>query len=62
KALPYFQKAEMTDPNDLNTLIALKEMAARSDQYEVSNEFKARIETIQRGGKVEKSYYKEKGM
>ncbi|MFK8161313.1 MAG: tetratricopeptide repeat protein, partial [Lewinella sp.] len=46
KALPYFQKAEMTDPNDLNTLIALKEMAARSDQYEVSNEFKARIETI----------------
>jgi hypothetical protein len=62
KALPYFQKAEMTDPNDLNTLIALKEMAARSDQYEISNEFKARIEKIQAGEKIEKSYYKEKGM
>lgn len=62
KALPYFKKAEMTDPNDLNTLIALKEMAARNDEYEVSNEFKARIERIQAGEKIEKSYYKEKGM
>ncbi|WP_020569887.1 tetratricopeptide repeat protein [Neolewinella persica] len=62
KALPYFQKAEMTDPNDLNTLIALKEMAARNDEYEVSNEFKARIEKIQAGETIEKSYYKEKGM
>lgn len=62
KALPYFQKAEMTEPGDLNTLIALKEMYARKSEYEVSNEFKTRIETIQEGGKVEKSYFKEKGM
>ncbi|MEL7161520.1 MAG: hypothetical protein AAFN92_12250, partial [Bacteroidota bacterium] len=62
KALPYFKKAEMTDPNDLNTLVALKEMFARIDEYETSNEFKARIETIQGGGTVEKSYFKEKGM
>ncbi|SEP56949.1 tetratricopeptide repeat protein [Neolewinella agarilytica] len=62
KALPYFQKAEMSDPNDLNTLIALKEMFARNSEFETSNEFKARIEKIQAGEKVEKSYFKEKGM
>jgi hypothetical protein len=62
KALPYFQKAEMSDPNDLSTLIALKEMYARNDEYEISNEFKARIEKVQDGEKIEKSYFKEKGM
>ncbi|TXF91826.1 hypothetical protein FUA23_01170 [Neolewinella aurantiaca] len=62
KALPYFQKAEMADPSDLNTLIALKEMYARNSEYEISGEFKTRIETIQAGGTVEKSYFKEKGM
>mgnify|MGYP000188242843 CR=1 FL=1 len=62
KALPYFQKAEMTDPNDINTLIALKEMYARTDDYEVSGEFKARIEKINNKEKIEKSYFKEKGM
>jgi hypothetical protein len=62
KALPYFQKAEMSDPNDLNTLIALKEMYARNSEYEVSGEFKARIEKIQNKETIEKSYFKEKGM
>lgn len=62
KALPYFQKAEMEDPNDQNTLIALKEMYARQDEYEISNEFKARIEKIQAGEEIKKSYFKEKGM
>lgn len=62
KALPFFQKAEMADPNDVNTLIALKEMYARQDEYEISGEFKTRIETIQGGGKVAKSYFAEKGM
>ena len=62
KALPYFQKAEMADPGDVNTLIALKEMYARDSQYEVSGEFKKRIETIQGGGKVDTSYFKENGM
>lgn len=62
KALPYFQKAEMSDPNDMNTLIALKEMYARNSEYEISGEFKARIEKIQNNEKIEKSYFKEKGM
>ncbi|MFT6486279.1 MAG: hypothetical protein ACJAWN_003017 [Neolewinella sp.] len=62
KALPYFQKAEMSSPNDLNTLIALKEMYARDSEYEISGQFKARIEKIQAGEKIEKSYFKEKGM
>ncbi len=62
KALPYFQKAEMADPNDLNTLIALKEMYARVDEYEISGEFKTRIEKIQGGETITKSYFKEKGM
>lgn len=62
KALPYFQKAEMSNPNDLSTLIALKEMYARNDEYEMSNEFKARIEKVQAGETIEKSYFKDKGM
>ncbi len=61
-ALPYFQKAEMADPNDANTVIALKEMYARMDEFEISNEFKTRYETIAGGGEVKGSYFKEKGM
>lgn len=57
-ALPYFKQAEEVDPNDLNTLIALKEIYARKSEFEISNEFKTRIETIQGGGTVEKSYFK----
>lgn len=62
QALPYFQKAEMADPNDLNTLIALKEMYARNEDFATSGEFKTRIERVQAGEKIEKSYFKEKGM
>ena len=62
KALPYFQKAEMADPGDMNTLIALKEMYARTEDYDTSNAFKARIEKLQAGEQIEKSYFKEKGM
>lgn len=57
-ALPYFKQAEQVDPSDLNTLIALKEIYARKSEFEVSNEFKARIETIQGGGTIEESYFK----
>ncbi len=57
-ALPYFQKAEKLDPNDLNTLIALKEIYAKKDNFEMSNEFKDRLDTVQGGGKVESSYFK----
>ncbi|MCP9235055.1 lipopolysaccharide assembly protein LapB [Lewinella sp. JB7] len=61
-AFPYFQKAEKTDPNNLNTLIALKEIFARRDNYDASNEMKARIEKVQAGEKIEKSYFAEQGM
>ncbi|MBB4077798.1 lipopolysaccharide biosynthesis regulator YciM [Lewinella aquimaris] len=61
-AFPYFQKAEKTDPNNLNTLIALKEIFARRDNYEASDEMKTRIEQVQNGQKIEKSYFAEQGM
>lgn len=58
KALPYFKKAEQIDPNDLNTLIALKEIYAKKDDLEMSNIFKERLETVQAGGQNEASYFK----
>lgn len=57
-ALPYFKKAEMLDPNDLNTLIALKEIYAKKDDLEMSNIFKERLATVQSGEKHEESYFK----
>lgn len=62
KALPYFQQSEMANPNDQSTLQALKAMYARKDMIELSNEFKTRLETVQGGGTIETSYFKEKGM
>ena len=50
QALPYFQKAETRDGNDMNTLIALKEIYARLNDLEKSNGYKARIEALQGGG------------
>lgn len=59
KALPYFQRCEKIDPSDLNTLIALKEIYAKKDNLEMSTIFKERLEKVQAGQKVEKSYFKE---
>lgn len=59
KALPYFQKSESIDPNSINTLIALKEIYAKKDQLDLSNEFKKRLEVVQNGGKNETSYFKK---
>lgn len=56
-ALPYFQRCESINPNDRNTLIALKEIYAKKDDIEMSNEFKARLEKVEAGGKNEKSYF-----
>lgn len=53
KALPWFQKAETNNPNDINTIIALKEMYARRGEFDKSNEFKDRLDTVQAGGTVE---------
>ena len=58
KALPYFQKAEKVDANDMNTLIALKEIYARKNDLELSNEFKTRIERVQSGEMNATSYFK----
>lgn len=58
KALPYFKKAEMINPNDLNTMIAIKEITARLGDYETSNTFKARLEKVQGGEEFKESYYK----
>lgn len=57
KALPYFQRAEKLNPNDVNTLIALKEIFAKKDDLPTSNEFKKRLDTVNGGGKNEKSYF-----
>ncbi len=57
KALPYFQKAEALDPNDVNTLIALKEIYAKKDDLETSNIFKERLENAQSGGTNNSSYF-----
>lgn len=58
KALPYFQKAESINPNDGNTLIALKEIYARNDDFDKVNEFKSRLEKVQ-AGESNTSYFKE---
>ncbi len=57
KALPYFQKAESIDPNDMNTLIALKEIYARKDDLEKSKVFKERFDKVQAGEKLQDSYF-----
>ena len=57
QALPYFQKAESLDPNDMNTLIALNEIYARKED-ELSTEFKKRLDTVKEGGKNATSHFK----
>ena len=59
KALPYFKKAESINPNDQNTLIALKEIYAKKNDMTLSKEFKSRLEVVQGGGKNAKSYFTE---
>ena len=46
KALPYFLKAEAADKNDRNTLIALKEIYARKNDFAKSGEYKKRLEAL----------------
>ena len=49
KALPYFQKAEGLNDKDMNTLIALKEIHARKNEFEKADEYKAKIEALSQG-------------
>jgi tetratricopeptide (TPR) repeat protein len=46
KSLPHFEKAEGLNKDDRNTLIALKEIYARKDDFTKSNAYKARIEAL----------------
>lgn len=46
EALPYFQKADSINSEDRNTLIALKEIYARLNNLEKSEEYKKRLEAI----------------
>ncbi|MBI5917115.1 MAG: hypothetical protein HY842_17225, partial [Bacteroidetes bacterium] len=57
-ALPYFQKTESMDPNDVNTLIALSEIFARTNDFEKSKIFKERLEKVRAGGKLDSAYFK----
>jgi tetratricopeptide (TPR) repeat protein len=59
EALPYFQRAESLDPNDMNTLIALSEIFARKDELEKALEFKKRLEVVRDGGKNTSSFFKD---
>lgn len=57
-ALPYFQKTEAIQPNDVNTLIALSEIYARMNDIEKSKEFKTRLEKAKAGQDVGPAYFK----
>jgi tetratricopeptide (TPR) repeat protein len=59
QALPYFKDAEKLNPNDTNTLIALKEIYAKKGEIQISNEFKTRLENVQNNIDNE-SYFKGK--
>ncbi len=58
-ALPWFKKSEMANANDINTLIALKEIFAKKEEVSLSNEFKTRLEKV-RAGETLKSYFEGK--
>lgn len=60
KALPYFKKSEVINPNDTNTLLALSEIFARTNDFEMAKEFKTRLKVVNEGGKNEASYFKGK--
>jgi hypothetical protein len=46
KALPYFLKADDLNPKDFNTILALKEIYAKKDDFENSNKYKSRLEAM----------------
>jgi hypothetical protein len=56
EALPFFQRAESLNANDLLTLGALKEIYARLDNLELSGEFKKRYENVE-AGKTNQPYF-----
>jgi hypothetical protein len=49
KGLPYFQRAESINPNDKNTLIALKEIYSKMNDLSKATEFKNRLQNVENG-------------
>lgn len=58
QALPYFQKAESINPNDKNTLIALKEILIRLNKMDDATAIKVRMQNVDDGKKNADSYFK----
>jgi tetratricopeptide (TPR) repeat protein len=58
KALPWFKKSEQKEPNDVNTLIALKEIYAKKGELELSQTFTDRLNQV-RSGETLDSYFAE---
>ncbi|MEM9545505.1 MAG: hypothetical protein AAGA77_06005 [Bacteroidota bacterium] len=50
QAMPFFTKAIGMNPNDLNTLIALREIHARKNEMDKVSEYKARIDALSTQG------------
>ncbi len=46
KALPFFQQAEELSPKDINTLIALKEIYARQDKFDMVEAYKKKLAAL----------------
>ena len=57
-ALPYFQEAEILNPNYPETLVALTKIYAIQNRFDLVSEFKTRLKVIQDGGRNE-SYFKQ---
>lgn len=57
QAMPYFQKAEALNPNDRNTLTAIREISVRLGKMDIGEEFKKRIENID-AKKTNEVYFK----
>ena len=47
-SLPYLEKALLLAPNDVNTLLSLKEVYAKLDNFTKSGEMKKRIEALKK--------------
>lgn len=46
QALPYFENAEKINPNDMNVLIAMREIYARKNMLDKAAEYKARLDAL----------------
>jgi len=49
KAMPFFIQGEQLQPDDVNTLVALKEIYARQEKYDKVEEYKKKLEKLGKG-------------